>query len=422
MPSYAVISLIALAVVVAIGFIKKVNMGFLAIGVAFVIGIMGGLTEKQIISGFSSSMFVTLAGVTFLFGLASVNGTLELMSKKIVALIGKRTYLIPVTMFVLAAFLSAIGPGHIAIGILMTTFAVYLAVEMKINPFATALMAKLGANAGCASPISPTGVIAQNLAEPSGYSGFGMHLFLTTLISGTIFAAIIFIAYKCYKVDAENPLKLSDLPPFNPKQKLTMGIIVAMVVICIVFKINVGLSSFIAASVLILLKAVDEKKAIKGIPWGTLMLIVGVGMLVSVIDALGGITLVSDFLIGLMSEKTAVPIIAATSGILSWVSSTTGVVMPTIFPISAEIVESFGSGVSYVELISATVATSFAAAISPLSTGGAIIISSYSAASDLSTAEQNKLFKNLFLLSMANVALNVVLSATGLFGLFGLGA
>ena len=177
MPSYAVISLIALVVVVAIGFIKKVNMGFMAIGVAFLIGSLGGLTEKQILSGFSSSMFVTLAGVTFLFGLASVNGTLELMSKKIIALIGKRTYLIPVTMFVMSAFLSAIGPGHITIGFLMTTFTVYLSVEMKINPFATALVAKLGANAGCASPISPTGVIAQNLGELYGYSGFGLHLF-----------------------------------------------------------------------------------------------------------------------------------------------------------------------------------------------------------------------------------------------------
>lgn len=77
-------------------------------------------------------MFVTLVGVTFLFGMASQNGTLELFSKKIVALVGKRTVLIPVLMFVLSAFISAIGPGHIAAGILMTTFAIYLAFEMDM--------------------------------------------------------------------------------------------------------------------------------------------------------------------------------------------------------------------------------------------------------------------------------------------------
>ena len=420
MPSFAVISLAALVIVVAIGFIKKVNIGFLAIGVAFVVGAVAGMSEKQILAGFSSSMFVTLAGVTFLFGLASVNGTLELISKKIIALIGKRTYLIPVAMFILAATLSAIGPGHIAIGILMTTFAVYLAVAMKINPFATALVAKLGANAGCASPISPTGVISHNLAEAAMLPLPGMPLFFSTLASGTIFAAIIFFAYKCYIVKAENPLKLSELPPFNGKQRLTMLVISALVVICILFKVNVGLSSFIAASILIICQAVDEKKAIKGIPWGTLILVVGVGMLVNVIDKLGGITLVSNFLIGMMSENTAVAIMAATSGILSWVSSTTGVVMPTMYPISAEVVGSFDGAVSFISLTSAVVATSFAAAISPLSTGGAIIISSYSAASDLSTAEQNRLFKVLFLLSVANVALNVLLSALGFFSLFNL--
>lgn len=158
----------------------------------------------------------------------------------------------------------------------------------------------------------------------------------------------------------------------------------------------------------------------KGIPWGTLILIVGVGLLVSVITELGGITLVSDFLISFMSERTAAPIMAATSGILSWVSSTTGVVMPTLYPIAAEITSTFGSGVSYVELISAITATSFAAAISPLSTGGAIIISSYSAAKELNTEQLNKMFRTLFLLSVANVGINIVMAALGVFNLGGL--
>ena len=129
---FSVISLIVLVVVVAIGFIKKVNLGFLSLGVAFILGTCGGMSAKEIANGFSASMFVTLVGVTFLFGMASANGTLELFSKKVVALVGKNTVLIPVLMFFLSAFISAIGPGHIAAGILMTTFAMYLAFEMDI--------------------------------------------------------------------------------------------------------------------------------------------------------------------------------------------------------------------------------------------------------------------------------------------------
>lgn len=193
-----------------------------------------------------------------------------------------------------------------------------------------------------------------------------------------------------------------------------------MVVCCIGFKLDTGLFAFAAAAVLILLGVADEKKAIKGIPWGTLVFICGVGALVNVIDHLGGITLVSDFLTSLMSARTATPILAATSGILSWVSSTTGVVMPALYPIAAEVCETFGEGVHYVELISAITAASFAAAISPLSTGGAIIMSSYSAARETSTEELNKMFKTLFLLSVGNVCLNVLLSALGVFNLGGL--
>ena len=416
----AIVSLVVLAAVVATGFIKKVNIGFLSIGAAVFLGLTGNMTTKQIVAGFDSSLFVTLVGVTFLFGLASVNGTLDLMSKKIIALVGNKTFLIPIMMFVLSAFISAIGPGHIATGILMTTFAVYLALEMDINPFATALYAKLGANAGCASPLSMTGVLARSLAEPLGYEGFGLHLFLTTLLSGTLFTVIVYIAYKGYRVKAENPLKLSEIPRFNRQQMTTMVVMVVLVVCCIGFKLDVGLFAFAAGSLLVLLGCVDEKKAIKGIPWGTLILIVGVGLLVNVITELGGIALISDFLISLMNEHTAVPIMAATSGILSWVSSTTGVVMPTMYPIAADIAKNFNGSVGFVELISAITATSFSAAISPLSTGGAIIISSYSAATDLDTVSQNKLFRTLFLLSAANVLLNVVLAAFGVFNLFGM--
>ena len=301
----------------------------------------------------------------------------------------------------------------------MTTFAMYLAFEMDINPMATALYAKLGANAGCASVLSLTGVLAKNLSEPLGYSRFGLHLFLSTLLSGFLFTVVVYVLYKGYKVKADNPLKLSEIPKFNRDQWLTIIAIIVMVICCIGFKLDTGLFAFAAAAVLILLGAVDEKKAIKGIPWGTLVFICGVGVLINVIDTLGGITLISDFLTKFMSEYTAAPILAATSGILSWVSSTTGVVMPTLFPIAADVCKTFG-GANYVELISAITATSFAAAISPLSTGGAIIMSSYSAARETSTEELNKMFKTLFLLSVGNVLLNVLLSALGIFKLGGL--
>lgn len=51
---------------------------------------------------------------------------------------------------------------------------------------------------------------------------------------------------------------------------------------------------------------------------------------------------------------------------------------------------------------------------------GAIIMSSYSASKETTNEELNKIFKFLFLLSVANVLLNVLLSWLGVFKLGGL--
>jgi hypothetical protein len=222
----SIIGLVILIIVIAIGFIKKINLGFMAIGAAFILAIIANINAKYVTKSFDADMFVTLVGVTFLFGMASQNGTLDLFSKKVVALVGKKTVLIPILMFFLSAFISAIGPGHIAAGILMTTFAVYLAFEMKINPITTALFAKLGANAGCASPLSLTGLLGKSLttalvdnpdnADIVERLQFNQwHFFIAVLVSGFIFTLLLYVFTKSYKVKADNPLKLKNIPKFN---------------------------------------------------------------------------------------------------------------------------------------------------------------------------------------------------------------
>ena len=47
-------------------------------------------------------------------------------------------------------------------------------------------------------------------------------------------------------------------------------------------------------------------------------------------------------------------------------------------------------------------------------------MSSYSAARETTTEKMNKMFYTLFLLSVANVCVNVVMAAVGVFGLGGL--
>ncbi len=64
-------------------------------------------------------------------------------------------------------------------------------------------------------------------------------------------------------------------------------------------------------------------------PWGTLLLICGVGVLMNVIILTGGIDLLSDALASIMSDSSAVSILGITAGVLRG-SPTSGVVMPTL--------------------------------------------------------------------------------------------
>ena len=88
---------------------------------------------------------------------------------------------------------------------------------------------------------------------------------------------------------------------------------------------------------------VDEKQAIKSIPWGVLLMVSGVGILMNLVIQEGGIDLITNALGGIMTEKTAAGLVGATAGIMSWFSSATGVVYPTMIPTVSGLVDQIGT-------------------------------------------------------------------------------
>lgn len=108
----ALASLAALGFAIILGFVKKMNTGLVCTALALLIGRLAGIPDEQIISGFNDSLFVMLLGVTYLFALAEINGTLALLSKKIVALSGRRTFLVPIVMYLLRPSFPRWGRGR----------------------------------------------------------------------------------------------------------------------------------------------------------------------------------------------------------------------------------------------------------------------------------------------------------------------
>lgn len=137
-------------------------------GLALILSMIGGIKTSVIFSGIPNKLFLTLLGTMFFFSLLQENHTLELLSKKLVSLVGKKTYLIPVLLYVVSYVMSAAGPGAISVQSVMIIFAVSLSVQMNANPLLLAGMAYLGAVGGTSSSIALTGIIVSDLAAEAG--------------------------------------------------------------------------------------------------------------------------------------------------------------------------------------------------------------------------------------------------------------
>jgi len=409
---FPIVSLLFLVGTIILGFVKKINIGVIAIAAALILGRIAGVPDKEIVNGFGVNLFIILLGVSLLFTIAQNNGTLELLAKKIVALCAKRVFLIPIVIFVLAWGLAAIGPGGISVSALMSVVCVSLALQMQIAPIKLVPFGMLGALAGGLSPIAQAGVIANDLAKAAGYQNTELGIFFGTLVAIGTFCVVFFFATGWHK-PVGSAVKHENLPAFTWKQYATLAGILLLAVMIMAFNCNIGLAAILIAAVLILIGAGDGNQALKDLSWGTLLLVFGVGILMNLVSILGGIDLLASVLASMMTKSTAVSIMGVSAGVLSWFSSASGVVMPTLIPTVPSIAASV-AGVHPIALIVAICVGAHMAALSPLSTCGGFALASYSSIVKATPEQSNKTFRQLFLISALAVLWTALIAFTGL--------
>ena len=410
------LSLIILVIAIAVAFICKVNTGLVAIALSLIVGRIAGLSDKWLLNAFDSSLFLMLFGVMYLFCIAQENKTLELVAKKLLALSHGKLKLFPPLLFLISAVLSAIGPGPISVTALMSVLIVALANETHTNPIKLMPFGALGAFAGGLSPITPSGIVANSVAAESGISGLALPLFWQMALALSLYATILYFVFKWHRqTDITGGDRGEEvIPAFSWKQWLTLAGILS-VALFTVLGVNVGLAAFAVAVVLTICRAADEAAAFKKVPWGTLVMITGVGILISLITELGGISLLSRSLSALMSSITAAPLMTLLGGVMSWFSSASGVVMPTLIPTVPDIAATL-SGVQALELTVGICIGAHAAAISPLSSCGALMLAAYCSSGNIDIQKRNKAFSQLFLMSALGVIFCALLAFTGIYG------
>lgn len=402
--AYDVISLILFIAVILLAFFRKVNVGVVALTAGVIAVRIFGLNDKALIGGISASMFTTLVGITLLFAAVTQTGALDLLARKIIALAGNRMWIIPIAVYIAGFIVAGVGPGAIPALAIIPALAAVIAVEVGFDPIMLVLIGESGLMAGRMTPITPEAAIITAAAAEAGIEGvMGTVLLCQTLVT-IIYSLIMWFLFKGYKIKTPlKPIERTAIEKFNHKQVIALAGIVLMMVMLIFFKVNIGLAAFFVAGILFLFGVADDGKAIKALPWSTIVMVLAVGALLDIVNDMGGIDLLSAGMSSIMTKGTATPIMGISAGLLSLVSSALGVVYPTMMPMCAGIAEQVG-GVNPVALMAAVGAGGSLAGISPLSTGGALAVAALGTAiPNLTKEEENKRFVQLFI--MAGIAL-----------------
>ncbi|HEX9563066.1 MAG TPA: SLC13 family permease [Gemmatimonadaceae bacterium] len=398
----AILSLVALLVAIVLSMASRLNVGVLAMAFAWLIGTyVAGLRVDDVAAGFPSSLFLTLTGVTLLFALAESNGTLERLAHRAIALARGNARLVPIILFLIALGLSSVGPGSITTVALMVPMAMVVGTRAGVPKFLTALVVANGANAGNLSPISAVGVIANSRMAEAGIGGHEGKVWLANFLAHALVAAAAYVLLGGWKLtriaataDAAADGRL------ERRHWLTSAVVGAWIVGVIGFKLSVGLAAFAAASMIVLLSLADEVTAMRRIPWGVIVMVCGVTVLIALLERTGGMDLFTSLLARLATPVSVNGVMAFVTGLISSWSSTSGVVLPTFLPAVPGLVAKVGGGDPLAIALSINVGGSMVD-VSPLSTLGALCVATVA-----DPAEARVLFRQLLAwgLSMSIVA------------------
>lgn len=419
MLSAAIIFAIALAIF--LGYKTKLNTGLFCIIFAYIIGcFVMGMKPKQVIGFWPTNTMFVILSVSLFYNVAAINGTLEKMSGALLYSCRKMPGLLPFALFAVAVILSVMGATYFTVLAFLAPITLVICDEARMDKLTGAVAINCGALAGGNFPTSNLGVIFRGLADSafeatpdvSAIDTFAMEMkiFIFAVIFSLILIAIFRFGFKENR-NIGKGVTFKKPDAFTGEQKTTLMLMIVMMVVVLIFpllkvlmpgndaikyisgKVDVGLVAIIFAVIALYLKLAPQKEAIARIPWNTIVMIAGAGMLIAVAVEAGTIDALSMW-IGSNVPKPLVPIAFSIVGaFMSFFSSTTGVVTPALFTLIPSLAAS--TGLSSATLFACTVIGAQSSAISPFSSGGSLILGSTPKEED-----RNELFNRLLMVAV----------------------
>lgn len=412
------LSLFFLAITIALALLKKLNVGLVAMGVSLVLARFGNIDDNRVLAGFPTSTFLNLFGVTFWFAVINQSGVVELLGKKTVIMAGNSAWIIPFLLMFLGFAVAYIGPGAIP-ALLLCAMSISLAREVNAKPMLYVLPTFLGVCAGRFSMFSPEGLWLKSFEESYGYSDLIGYFTLCNFFASALCTVICFIYYKGWQTAAMQQKTLI-VEAFNKYQLMALASAMVLLLLIVVFRMNSALSCLLVGLVLLLLGLGKEKNTFMAMPFETMFLVCGMGMLVTTVNQMGGIHLLSDILGNFITPSTSSAIMGIIAGIMGTFSSSFGVVYPTLMPTVPDIVASFGDEVYALPILFSIAYGAAIAGISPLSTAGSLCLTTIALDKRNGEKQLRHYYKAFFAWTLFFIFFNATLAFLGLFDMIAL--
>ena len=380
MPTLAIAIFIGLF---AVATLRNIHLGVLMFPAACAVGVwLAGMPLRDVVAGFPVNILVLLAGVTYFFGIAKANGTLDRLIQEVTAVVGDRRRLLPLVFFSVTAAVAAMGSPQA--GYVVMPLAMPAARRSGVDPMLMAVAVNSGISAGGLAPTSLFGIVTYGTARRAGINLNPLVLLAAALIVNLALlaaAAWLFprssVAPTLHQAETE-PARAAASARFTSQQVVTLTCIGALM-LSVIIGIWLGLEpdigvialGFGAALALVYPKAGGE--AVGSIDWSTILMVGGIVTFVAVLQRMDAVNLLGHAAMNIGTPLVAACVICMIAGLISAFASTTGI-LAALVPIAVPLAAS--GGVAGWALISSIGVCASIVDASPFSTTGALLVAS----------------------------------------------
>lgn len=379
---------IAIAIFVAvfaIATLRNIHLGVLMIPAAVAVGVwMADMPVPDVLAGFPMDIFVLIAGVTYFFGVARGNGTVDLLIHKVVAAVGDRRSLLPYLFFLITVGVASMGSSQA--GYVMIPLAMAAAKRSAIDPMVMAIALNSGMSTGGFAPTSLFGIVTVSTANQAGIELNPLTLFAVAAAANFILlvaATFIFPSPKGSPttVPAQGDTEVEPVTSGAPGRFATHQVVTLACIIVLVLSVvigfamghdpDIGVIALGLGAVLALLYPTAGAEGVRRIDWGTIFMVGGIVTFVGVLEALDAVNILGNAAMTIGSPFAAAFVIFAVGGLISAFASTTGI-LTALVPMSVPLAVSGGvEGWLLMSLMGVCAAIVDA---SPFSTTGALMV------------------------------------------------